>query len=247
MTTFPLDEKFIEALQLAHAWHLGQYRKVAKGDQATVPYLSHLMGVASIALEFGATQDEAIAALLHDALEDGPENLQPVREKRAETREYLRRQIQETFGDKVAELVSEATEETALLEGRKAPWAQRKGEYLTKLIEVDDPSALLVSASDKLHNARSIMVDVLTAGEAGRDAFFERFNAGKEGTLQYYRLLVRAYQAAPGGKGQPRLQALFAELGRTVSALETVCEVSEKQVVSYTILRNSAPTPLFEG
>ncbi|WP_369850422.1 HD domain-containing protein [Deinococcus sp. RM] len=76
MPDFPLTERFLHALARAHHWHAGQYRKVPEGDTPTVPYLSHLLGVASIALEFGATEGEAIAALLHDALEDGPENIQ---------------------------------------------------------------------------------------------------------------------------------------------------------------------------
>ena len=249
METFPLDEKFLEALRLAHLWHSGQYRKVADGEPETIPYLSHLLGVASIALEFGATQDEAIAALLHDALEDGPKNLEPDHSKRADKKEALRAEIESTFGAEVARLVSGATEETPLVNGKKAPWPQRKGEYLKKLVDtndVQDASSLLVSASDKLHNARSILVDVLTAGnKAGRDAFFKRFNAGQEGTLQYYRLLVRAYQAAPGAKGHTRLNALFAELDRTVKALEDACEVNEQDVLSYPVLRQEAPEALF--
>ncbi|MCD0176408.1 HD domain-containing protein, partial [Deinococcus sp. 14RED07] len=72
MPDFPLDATFADALTLAAAWHTGQYRKVPPGQTPSLPYVSHLLGVASIALEYGADQPEAIAALLHDALEDGP-------------------------------------------------------------------------------------------------------------------------------------------------------------------------------
>lgn len=233
MSDFPLSGRFTQALRLAHEWHTGQYRK-----GTGTPYISHLLGVASVALEFGAGEDEAIAALLHDALEDGPENLEPDRHKRAAKRVELRGEIETAFGSRVAHLVSGATEETPLEEGRKAPWEQRKTEYLLKLISteaIEDASSLLVSASDKLHNARTILTDVLTAGESAeaRAAFFTRFNQGREGTLQYYRLLVRAYRAAPGAQGQARLQALFAELNRTVTALERAFGVHEDEVVNY--------------
>ncbi len=242
MPDFPLTERFLHALARAHHWHAGQYRKVPEGEMATVPYLSHLLGVASIALEFGATEDEAIAALLHDALEDGPENIQTDVARRGETREELRRVIRQEFGEQVERLVVGATEDTALIEGRKAPWPERKKAYLQKLIRTENPestASLLVSASDKLHNARAILADVLTFGATpqSRAPFFDRFNAGQTGTLQYYRLLVRAYRRAPGAHGQPRLQALIAELDRTVTALEQACGVQEEQVAAYPLLR----------
>ncbi|GGK95518.1 HD domain-containing protein [Deinococcus radiotolerans] len=237
MSDFPLTGRFLHALERAHHWHAGQYRKVPKDETATVPYLSHLLGVASIALEFGASEDEAIAALLHDALEDGPENIQTDVARRGETREELRRVIRQEFGEQVEKLVSGATEETALVEGKKAPWSERKIAYLRRLIDtehVEGAASLLVSASDKLHNARAILADVLAFGDSpeSRVAFFERFSAGQEGTLQYYRLLVSAYRHAPGAQGRPRLQALFAELDRTVTALEQACGAHEEKVIA---------------
>ncbi|MDR6219213.1 HD domain-containing protein [Deinococcus soli (ex Cha et al. 2016)] len=245
MSDFPLTNRFLHALERAHHWHAGQYRKVPEGETATVPYLSHLLGVASIALEFGASEDEAIAALLHDALEDGPENIQTDVARRGEAREDLRRMIRQEFGDQVEKLVSGATEETALVEGRKAPWADRKMAYLRKLIDTDhveEAASLLVSASDKLHNARAILADVLAFGDSpeSRVAFFDRFNAGQEGTLQYYRLLVWAYRRAPGAQGRPRLQALVAELDRTVTALEQACGVRAEDVIGYLPLKDFA-------
>ncbi len=233
--TFPLTDKFTDALKLAHQWHLGQYRK-----GTLTPYLSHLLGVASVVLEFGATEAEAIAALLHDALEDGPENLTPDKDRRAEVRKTLETRIQTEFGSEVAALVRRATEETPLVNGEKAPWAGRKLEYLAKL-DLEGASSLLVSAADKLHNARTILTDVLTEGTTpqAREAFFGRFSQGREGTLHYYRLLADAYKQAPGGAGQPRLQALFAELERTVSALEVACVVTPDEVRGYAPLRSA--------
>lgn len=234
--TFPLTERFTDALQLAHRWHVGQYRK-----GTLTPYLSHLLGVASVALEFGATEDEAIAALLHDALEDGPENLTVDVKERAKTREELDAQIQDKFGGEVAALVRGATEETPLVDGKKAPWDKRKLTYLAK-IGREGASSLLVSASDKLHNARTILTDVLTEGTTpeAREAFFSRFSQGREGTLQYYRLLADAYKRAGGAAERPRLQALFAELERTVSALEAACGVREEEVRGYALLRSAS-------
>ncbi|GGN47115.1 HD domain-containing protein [Deinococcus daejeonensis] len=166
-----------------------------------MPYLSHLLGVASITLEFGATEGEAIAALLHDALEDDPENIQTYVARRGETREELRRVIRQEFGEQIERLVVGAPEDTALIEGRKAPWPERKEAYLQELIRSENPGSAaspLVSASDKLHNARAILANVLTfdATPQSRAPFFDRFNAGQTGTLQYYRLLVREYRRA---------------------------------------------------
>ncbi|GAA5514936.1 hypothetical protein Dcar01_03700 [Deinococcus carri] len=226
MSDFPLTHRFTEALHLAHVWHTGQYRK-----GTGTPYVSHLLGVASVALEFGANEDEAIAALLHDALEDGPEYT-------GLDASHLWQEIADTFGEDVARLVEGATDATPQAGEPKAPWVDRKTQYLGRLAH-EDASSLLVSASDKLHNARSILTDVLTAGETAeaRAAFFTRFNQGQQGTLQYYRLLVDAYRASAGAKDRPRLQALFAELDRTVSALETACGVTAETVRDFPPLR----------
>lgn len=202
-SNFPLTDKFLKALGVAYEWHLGQYRKVAERETPTTPYLAHLLGVASIALEFGATQDEAIAALLHDALEDGPDFM-------GHDAETLKTEIKRQFGEEVMEIVQAATDAMPKPDEEKKPWPERKSEYLQKLKDKTEDSALLVTASDKLYNARAILSDVLAAGEdeEARAGFFERFKQGEEGTLQYYRLLVDAYRTAPGTQKRPRLQAL---------------------------------------
>ncbi|MPY67184.1 bifunctional (p)ppGpp synthetase/guanosine-3',5'-bis(diphosphate) 3'-pyrophosphohydrolase [Deinococcus sp. SDU3-2] len=225
---FPLTDRFTGAMRLAHEWHRGQYRKVAPGETPTVPYLSHLLGVASVALEFGATETEAIAALLHDALEDGPEYTR-------RSADALHGEIRDTFGPEVARLVKDATDAEPQAGEEKAPWGERKANYLRELEAQQSASSLLVSASDKLHNARAILTDVLTAGDSSeaRTAFFGRFKQGQSGTLQYYRLLVDAYRAAPGGRDHPRLLALFDELDRTVTALEQACGVTAETTRNY--------------
>lgn len=234
LSGFPLNTDFLAALGVAYEWHLGQYRKVAKGETETTPYLAHLLGVASIALEFGATQEEAIGALLHDALEDGPDYM-------AHDAETLQAEIKRLFGSKVEHIVTAATDAMPKPGEKKKPWPERKSEYLQKLKDKTDDSALLVTASDKLYNARAILSDVLAAGEGAeaREGFFKRFNQGEEGTLQYYRLLVDAYRMAPGTQKRPRLQALVNELDRTVTLLEQTCGRTADEVRDHHLLRGA--------
>ncbi|WP_425146547.1 HD domain-containing protein [Deinococcus sp.] len=220
-----LTARFQTALHCADLWHRGQTRK-----STAIPYLSHLLGVASLALEFGASENEAVAALLHDALEDGPDNT-------GRTPDDLRTEIVEQFGEPVAALVDAATDDTPLPGQATAEWTPRKLAYLSHLQEAS-PSELLVSACDKPYNARSILVDVLTA-PAGEDVF-ERFNQKRDGTLQYYRLLSDAYTRAatrPEVAARPRLFACFTELERTVASLEQTCGLTAAQVRDFPLLR----------
>ena len=223
-----LTERFQDALRLAAEWHAPQTRK---GSQ--VPYLSHLLGVCAVALEFGASENEAIAALLHDALEDGPANT-----NRAHS--DLRGELVARYGDEVARLVDAATDSVPDPDGRKPAWAERKRRYLGHL-PYAPVSGLLVSASDKLYNVRTILADLLSEGES----VFGRFTAGREGTLQYYRLLSDAYRQAarerPEVARRPRLLQLFAELERTVSRLEEAAGLSSDAV------RGLAPLRITEG
>ena len=231
MTSFPLTDRFTAALALASQWHAGQYRKVPTGETPVIPYLSHLLGVASIALEYGATEDQAIAALLHDALEDGPANT-------GQTPAHLREQIAGTFGESVALLVDDATDDTPAPGQPKRPWPARKAGYLTSL-HGKNAASLLVSASDKLHNARTILADVSTLPADQRAAYFDRFGQGHGGTLQYYRLLSDHYQAAPAAHNQTRLRALLHELDRTVTALEHATGLTADQTRRLPLLRDA--------
>ncbi|WP_293913335.1 HD domain-containing protein [Deinococcus sp.] len=218
-----LTERFQDALALAAEWHAPQTRK-----GSGVPYLSHLLGVCAIALEYGASETEAVAALLHDALEDGPQNT-----RRAHS--DLRGELVAHYGSEVARLVDSATDGVPDPDGRKPAWAERKRAYLAHLPQAP-VSGLLVSASDKLYNVRTILADFHSEGEAA----FTRFTAGRDGTLQYYRLLSDAYRQAAGRPEvaqRPGLLALFAELERNVAQLETAAGLSSDGVRGLAPLR----------
>jgi (p)ppGpp synthase/HD superfamily hydrolase len=189
-----LSARFEEALILAARWHAGQVRK-----ETTIPYIAHLLGVASLVLEQGADEDEAIAALLHDAVEDqgGVVALEEIRRR---------------FGDGVAEIVAGCTDAWTT---PKPPWRERKEAYIAHLRQAS-ASVRLVSAADKLHNARSILADYRVLG----DALWSRFNGGKEGTLWYYRALVETLQATDP-------TPLVEELDRVVSEIERLARMEK--------------------
>lgn len=181
-----LNERFDEALVYAADLHRDQVRK---GSDA--PYISHLLGAASIAIELGADEDQAIAALLHDAVEDqgGKATLDAIRDR---------------FGAHVASIVDACSDSE---EEPKPPWRERKEAYLRSLD--DKPAdALLVSLADKTHNARAILDDLATAGRS----VWERFTAGREGSLWYYEALAESFERLLPGEGAARLR-------RTVDAI----------------------------
>lgn len=190
-----LTDRFTRALALATQLHAGQTRK---GTQ--IPYVGHLLGVTSIALHFGADEDEAIAALLHDAVEDAPTAVGPA---------AVRARIRDDFGTRVLDIVEGCTD-TDL--PQKPAWLPRKLAYVAHLPEAS-PSVVLVSASDKVHNAGAILSDFHFIGHD----VWRRFNAdaGMPGVIGYYRGLVGAYRVTTH---HPRL---VDELDRVVSALET--------------------------
>src|SRR5262245_29826605 len=152
-----LSPKFDHALSYAAIVHAGQLRK---GTQ--IPYISHLLLVAGTAFEYGADEDEAIAALLHDAVEDGGGKPRAA-------------DIRLRFGDRVADIVLGCSDTDIT---PKPPAAERKQRYLQHLRQEQDASVLLVSACDKLANARSILKDYRAVG----DEVFRRFNVGKDET-----------------------------------------------------------------
>ncbi len=168
-----LTERFDEAFAYARLLHNKQRRKATK-----IPYVSHLMCVSGIVLENGGDEDQAIAALLHDAAEDcgGEATLSVIRER---------------FGDKVANIVSDCTD--AWVEP-KPDWKGRKLAYLAKL--PDKPTAsLLVSLSDKIHNAEAICGDLQTIGAL----VWDRFSAERSETVWYYRELANIFLATLPG------------------------------------------------
>lgn len=181
------SERFEGALVYANQIHAGQVRR-----KTGMPYIAHLLGVTGIVLEHGGTEEEAIGALLHDAVEDagGPKRLDDIRAR---------------FGAKVADIVRGCTDSDAI---PRPPWRERKAAYLEHLPEASD-SVRLVSAADKLHNARALLRTYRKIGET----VFERYSGGKGGTLWYYRTLVNVFQAAG-----PR--SIAEELDRVVAEIE---------------------------
>jgi len=168
----PLGERFDRALAWASELHRDQRRK-----SSGVPYVAHLLAVAAIAIERGATEDEAIAALLHDSIEDQSAPFGGA--------EKLRAAIRKRFGDAVLAIVEGCTDADTI---PKPPWKLRKQEFLERL-EKAPASVLLVVCADKLHNARSTVADLARATD--RTAYWETFSGGREGTLWYYRTLGR--------------------------------------------------------
>ena len=158
-----LGSRFLRAFAFASRQHSGQTRKAS-----TIPYIAHLMGVASVVLEAGGDEDLVIAALLHDVVEDcgGAPMLKQVRRR---------------FGKRVADIVDGCTDAYTI---PKPPWRERKQSYLRRL-QKESSDTRLVSAADKLNNIRSILSDYRSVGES----VWSRFHGGREGTLWYYRAL----------------------------------------------------------
>ena len=162
-----LGPRFLCAFNFAAEKHAGQTRKAS-----TIPYIAHLMGVASLVLEFGGGEDMAIAALLHDVVEDcgGAAMLKEVRRR---------------FGSRVAKIVDGCTDSDTY---PKPPWRERKETYLRHLKSADAETRL-VSAADKLNNVRSILSDYREVGES----IWARFNGERDGTLWYYKALLQEF------------------------------------------------------
>ncbi|MCM2255153.1 MAG: HD domain-containing protein [Vicinamibacteria bacterium] len=186
-----LTSHFVNAVSYAFELHARQNRK-----QTEIPYISHLMSVSALVLEDGGSEDEAIAALLHDAVEDqgGTRILEEIRRR---------------FGQQVALIVEACSDSVTDDPAKKAPWDERKRAYLDH-VEHKSSGALRVTAADKLHNARAVLADYRVVGEA----LWARFSGGRDGTLWYYRALAdRLGARCPESR-------LAAELNRTVSELE---------------------------
>lgn len=191
---FALSHRFEQAIGYAVRLHAGQKRK---GTQ--IPYIAHLLGVASLVLEDGGDEDEAIAALLHDAVED---------QGGKHTREEIRRR----FGERVAEIVDGCTDTDRI---PKPPWRDRKEQYI-KHLQQATPAVRRVSLADKLNNARAILRDFRECG----NTLWERFTGGKEGTLWYYRALVEVFRETGSGP-------MVGELDRVVTELERVANAAK--------------------
>jgi len=164
-----LTQRFEKALAYATQLHSLQYRKATN-----IPYVSHLLSVAALTLEDGGDEDEAIAALLHDAVED-------------QGGIKTRFAILELFGERVTAIVDGCTETDVV---PKPPWRDRKLEYLAKISQAST-SVRRVALADKVHNARSILIERRVKGEM----VWEKFTGGKSGTLWFYSTFLQIYQS----------------------------------------------------
>lgn len=186
-----LTQRFTEALIYTAQLHSGQFRKGTK-----IPYLAHLLGVTALVLEAGGDEDVAIAALLHDAVEDqgGLETLTEIKNR---------------FGERVASIVAGCSDSHT---HPKPPWRIRKESYLAHLRDAS-PEIRLVSLADKLHNARSIYCDLKENGPQ----IFDKFKGEKSGTLWYYDRLVEIFSELD-------TNTMTQELSRVVNQIKTFTE-----------------------
>ena len=179
-----LTERFDKAFRFAHRLHRDQTRK-----GTPIPYISHLMTVAALVVEHGGNEDQAIAGLLHDAVEDqgGAETLAKIRT---------------WFGDAVAAIVSDWT---GAWTEPKPPWRARKEAYLAAF-PGKPAQSLLVSLADKTHNAEAILFDYRVLG----DSLWDRFNGGADGTRWYYNALAEVFSDTMPGRLSDRLSRAVA-------------------------------------
>ncbi len=185
-----LTDRFDRAVLYAIELHRSQVRKAT-----SIPYLTHLFAVCSLVLEDGGTEDEAIAALLHD----GPED---------QGGAAILNAIGERFGVDVAAMVAGLSDAMPQPGEAKAPWRSRKDAYLRHLSQASE-SVLRISLADKLHNARSILVDLRADGVA----VWDRFNARPEDQAWYYRALLAIVEdRLPRSRNLPELQRVVADL-----------------------------------
>lgn len=186
------NSRFAHALAWANDKHWDQRR-----NGTEIPYISHLLAVTSLVMENGGNEDECIAALLHDTLED--------------CEDVNREVLAQRFGDRVADIVYALSDADIAPGETKGPWEERKVRYLKHLRECGDRSVLLVSNADKLHNATSILRD-LRDPEVG-EAVWDRFVVARSKTLWYYESLTEIFaEFSPARR-------LARELSEVVSAL----------------------------
>lgn len=186
-----LTNRFEDALVYATRLHARQNRK-----RSNVPYIAHLLGVTALVLEDGGDEDEAIAALLHDAVEDqgGVKTLEEIRTR---------------FGEHVAMIVDALTDAYTI---PKPPWRKRKEQYIEAMHSADD-SIRRVSLADKVYNARATLADIRRDG----DIAWKKFKEGKEGTLWYYHQLIQTF-------GEQGSSELWEEFKRVVSEIERLSD-----------------------
>ncbi len=193
--------RFLHALTYALLLHGSDTRK-----GTSIPYAAHLLGVCALVIADGGSEDEAVGALLHDALEDHPI-------------ETSREEIRARFGEAVLHIVDACTDTPVNYAGGcKADWRERKQRCLDHISQAS-PQALRVALADKLDNIRSILADCPRGDPVAADSFWRRFNAPREHQLWFYHQLTIKFHTA-GITG-----FLMTEFQRAVNDLEGVCEL----------------------
>jgi GTP pyrophosphokinase len=196
-TAPPLTGRFAAGFALAWAVHGTQMRK-----KTGIPYMAHVMTVCALALENGADEDVAIAALLHDAVEDSDDG------------EVTHRVIEDQFGERVARIVMACSDAVAVPGRPKPDWRERKETYLRHLEADADADVLLVSACDKVHNTRSILSDLRIEG----DVVWQRFTVpDPEAQLWYYTSVLEILQRRLPGPLTDELACTVKEIAALVS------------------------------
>ena len=189
-----LSMKFVEAVAFASDAHAGQVRK---GTQ--IPYISHPLAVATLVLEFGGSEELAIAGLLHDVVED----CNPV----------YGNAIADVFGGRVAAIVLKLTDGVVGADGKKPEWRERKEKYIARLKDAG-PDVLLVKACDAIHNASATLEDLKRDGLQA----FERFRGGVDGTLWYYLEVAKACRSTAAGV---KIWQVYTDMAKIVEGLKT--------------------------
>ena len=215
-----LSDRYKDAMIFAARLHDRQTRKGTE-----VAYLTHLMSVSALVMENGGDEEQGIAALLHDALEDQGRNyeseyfLQP-----RQGRPALKRDIELRYGARVLAIVIGSTDDEDIAKpaererGSVAARRARKQAYSTHINHTADVGLLRVSCADKLHNARTILLDLYEHGEA----VWSRFRSGnRDNVVWYYQSLAAAFSSKADMIGDRGLKRLCTELDRTVTLIES--------------------------
>ncbi len=215
-----LSDRYKEAILFAAKLHDKQTRKGTE-----IAYLTHLMSVSALVMENGGDEDEAVAALLHDAIEDQSEDYESdFHSEPRHGRDALKRDISLKYGDRVLSIVVGCTDDEDFVKpaaserGTVDVWRARKEAYISHIEAVPDIAILRVSCADKLHNARTILLDLYEHGEE----IWGRFRAGsKDGALWYYSSLAQQFRSRSDSMSDNGLSRLSDELLRTVGLLES--------------------------
>jgi len=194
--------RYEEALSYAARLHTTQLRKGDKNSRFEIPYVAHLLEVSALVWLGGGNEDQAIAGVLHDAIEDQSDHTSP-------------EELERRFGPVVRDIVLACSDGAPDIERGPDTWLERKAAYLAALYRDDHADAMVVTVADKISNARAITDDVLLAGDAetAREAFWGRFNAPRQAIAWYYReVLVAARHWCADNPLVTRLEPLVRQI-----------------------------------